>query len=397
MVSPPPATVRRYPALDGVRAVAAIGVIATHAAYWTGNYQADTTGLFLARLDFGVALFFVLSGFLLFRPWLLAARYGGAGGSTRPPSVRRYLWHRTLRILPAYWVVVLVAFATVPSRFGLGAGGLLRSLTLTQIYRDGWQHSGLTQMWSLATEVLFYLLLPVLARLVVGVAAGDRWRPLWLLAGCAAVGSVTIVWYVVTRTVLTLQISSILWLPGYLDWFAAGMALSVLVVWWETDPGRAPKALQTVAAGPGSCWLLGACLIAVASTPVAGAATLVPLPLSEALAKNLLYLAAAVLLVAPCVLRTELTPGTRWIAGPVMLWLGSISYEIFLVHVVVLEGVMRLLDYPVFTGSMLKAFALTVALSVPAAWLLFRTVEKPVRRLRGLVATGRSAPRPARS
>lgn len=394
MVSPPPAAVLRYPALDGVRAVAAIGVIGTHAAYWTGNYRGDTPGLLLARLDFGVALFFVLSGFLLFRPWLLAARYD----STRPPSVRRYLWHRALRILPAYWVVVLVAFATVPSEHGRGAGGLLRSLTLTQIYRDGWQHSGLTQMWSLASEVGFYLLLPLLAWFVVTVAAGGRWRPLRMLAACAAIGAVTIGWYVVTRTVLTLQISSIFWLPGYLDWFAAGMALSVLVVWWETDPDRAPGPLvRTVAAGPGSCWVLGVCLFVVASTPVAGAATLVPLPLGEALVKNLLYLVAAVLFVAPCVLRTDLTPGTRWIAGPAMLWLGSISYEVFLVHVVVLEGVMRLMDYPVFTGSVLKAFALTTGLSVPAAWLLFRAVEKPVRRLRGLVGAPRSEPRPARS
>jgi peptidoglycan/LPS O-acetylase OafA/YrhL len=383
--------VTRYPGLDGIRAIAAIGVVATHAAYWTGRYGPDTGGLFLARLDFGVALFFVLSGFLLFRPWLLAARADADG-----PSVRRYLWHRALRILPAYWVVVLVAFALVPSVDGTGPQGLLRSLTLTQIYGDDQQRTGLTQMWSLATEVVFYLLLPVFGWLLVAVLAGRRWRPLRILAGCAALGGLTVVWYVATRTVVTFDISSVFWLPNYLDWFAAGMALAVLAVWWETDRERSPAVLRTVAAAPGSCWVLAGCLIAVAATPVAGAATLVPLPLGEALTKNLLYLAAALALIAPCVLRPELTAGTRWVGGPAMRWLGAISYEIFLVHIVVLEGVMRVLDLETFTGSALQVFVLTLAVSVPLAWLLYRTVERPVRRLRDRVGSARPEPRPVR-
>ncbi len=61
----PSGTRRTYPALDGIRAIAALAVVGTHAAYWTGNYRETTVGLLLARLDFGVALFFVLSGFLI--------------------------------------------------------------------------------------------------------------------------------------------------------------------------------------------------------------------------------------------------------------------------------------------------------------------------------------------
>ncbi len=52
-------------------------VLTTHVAFWTGNYGFDVWGTFLARLDAGVALFFVLSGFLLSRPYLLRARAVG--------------------------------------------------------------------------------------------------------------------------------------------------------------------------------------------------------------------------------------------------------------------------------------------------------------------------------
>jgi peptidoglycan/LPS O-acetylase OafA/YrhL len=232
--------------------------------------------------------------------------------------------------------------------------------------------------------------------LLVTVLAGRRWRPLRILAGCAALGGLTVVWYVATRTVVTFDISSVFWLPNYLDWFAAGMALAVLAVWWETDRERSPAVLRTVAAAPGSCWVLAGCLIAVASTPVAGAATLVPLPLGEALTKNLLYLAAALAIVAPCVLRPELTAGTRWVGGPAMRWLGLISYELFLVHVAVLEGVMRVLDLETFTGSALQVFVLTLAVSVPLAWLLYRAVERPVRRLRDRDESAAPEPRPVR-
>ena len=61
-------TVDRVAALTGVRAVAALSVMGTHAAYGTGTYNHGYVGLIFARMDIGVAVFFVLSGFLLFRP-----------------------------------------------------------------------------------------------------------------------------------------------------------------------------------------------------------------------------------------------------------------------------------------------------------------------------------------
>ena len=118
-------------------------------------------------------IFFVLSGFLLFGPWVKAAATDGPA-----PSVRRYAWHRVRRIMPAYVVTVLVAylvyhFRTAGPNPGHTWMGLFRNLTLTQIYTDNYLfsylHQGLTQMWSLAVEVAFYVALPLLAYLLLVV------------------------------------------------------------------------------------------------------------------------------------------------------------------------------------------------------------------------------------
>ena len=161
----------RVPALTGVRALAAILVLTTHAAYTTGKYTHGYLGVVYSRMEIGVPIFFVLSGFLLFGPWVRAAAAG-----TAAPSLSRYARHRVRRIMPAYAVTVLAAYLIYHFRDagpnpGHSFNGLLRNLTLTQIYTDSYLyshlHQGLTQMWSLAVEVAFYLVLPGLAYLLL--------------------------------------------------------------------------------------------------------------------------------------------------------------------------------------------------------------------------------------
>ena len=67
----------RVASLTGIRAVAALLVLATHAAYTTGKYTHGYVGLVYSRMEIGVPIFFVLSGFLLFRP---VGESGGDGG-----------------------------------------------------------------------------------------------------------------------------------------------------------------------------------------------------------------------------------------------------------------------------------------------------------------------------
>ncbi|CDQ45862.1 acyltransferase family protein [Mycolicibacterium neoaurum] len=358
----------RVDALTGVRAVAALLVVLTHAAYTTGKYPQGFTGSFWSRAEIGVPIFFVLSGFLLFRPWVRAAAAG-----LPSPSVRRYAWHRVRRIMPAYVVTVLVAYAVYHFReAGPNPGhtweGLLRNLTLTQIYTDNYLysylHQGMTQMWSLAVEVAFYLVLPVLAWLLLVVLCRRRWRPGLLLTGLGVLFAVSPAWLWLVHSTDFLPDAAPLWLPTYLAWFVGGMLLAV----WEATGARAYAML---------CLPLAVICYLIAATPLAGAPTTSPALLSEALVKTVFYMAIATLVVAPLAL-TGSAPGRngcyyRAMASRPMVFLGEISYEIFLIHLILMELVMvEVLRFPIYTGSMWALFFGTMVATIPFAWLLHR-------------------------
>lgn len=381
-----------FPALDGIRALAVAAVVATHAAYSTYRYGRGPGAGLLVHLDAGVALFFVISGFLLCRPWLLAAARGEPG-----PRVRAYLWRRALRILPAYWVALVFAFVTLADNRNLGLPDVARNLTFTQIYHYGWMRAGLTQTWSLCTEVAFYLLLPVLGAAAVAVTRRIGWRPGVLLGLCALLGAATIGWLVWSHaTGWALFTTANLWLPGYLTWFAGGMAMAVLEVHLATGPAGARgrwRAAATLGASPGVCWLVAAGLFLVAATPVDGPYPAGFATTSQAILRNLLYTAFAMLVVWPAVFGPR-TWASAVFANRPMRWLGDISYGVFLLHLVVLDGVMHLLGYPLWTGSATAVFLLTCLGTVPLAAVLFRYVERPVNSLRRLVPARPRPPEP---
>ncbi|BBZ29831.1 acyltransferase [Mycolicibacterium madagascariense] len=362
----------RIDSLTGIRAVAAMLVMLTHAAYTTGNYTHGYLGLMYSRMEIGVPIFFVLSGFLLFSPWVRSAVSEQA-----PPSVRRYARHRVRRIMPAYVVTVLAAyllyhFRTAGPNPGHTWIGLVRNLTLTQIYTDdylfSYLHQGLTQMWSLAVEVAFYVALPVLAWLLLVVLCRRRWRPARLVLGLAVLALVSPAWLVLVHTTHVLPDGAPLWLPTYLMWFLGGMLLATL------------RPLGVRAYGLVCIPLALACYFIV-STPIAGAPTTSPAELREGLAKCVFYAVISTLLVAPLAL-----PGgdgarswyARAMASRPMVFLGEISYEIFLVHLITMELVMvEILRAPVYTGSMLALFVVTLVVTVPVAWGLHRVTRVP--------------------
>jgi len=357
------ASVDRVASLTGVRALAALLVVATHAAYTTGKYTHGYVGLVFSRMEIGVPIFFVLSGFLLFGPWVRAAVAGATA-----PSLRRYARHRVRRIMPAYAVTVLAAyliyhFHDAGPNPGHSWNGLLRNLTLTQIYTDSYLfshlHQGLTQMWSLAVEVAFYLTLPVVAYLLLVVLCRRRWKPGLLLAGLAGLALISPAWMVLVHTVDFLPDGARLWLPGYLAWFIGGMMLAVLS-----------------AVGSQCHWFLAVPLAVlcyvIAATPIAGEATTSPTGLAQAVVKIVFYAVIATLMVAPLVLGNR-GAYSRLLGSRPMVWLGEISYEIFLVHLIVMEFAMvAVLHWRVYTGSMPVLFVVTLILTIPVAWLLHR-------------------------
>jgi peptidoglycan/LPS O-acetylase OafA/YrhL len=113
VVAPPPGH-PRFPLFDALRAFAALGVLVSHAGYLAGASQDAWYGSVVAQGSVGVTVFFVISGFLLYRPFLAADLDG------RPRArLRDYSRRRVLRIIPAYWLAltVIAAILTLPGVF----------------------------------------------------------------------------------------------------------------------------------------------------------------------------------------------------------------------------------------------------------------------------------------
>jgi peptidoglycan/LPS O-acetylase OafA/YrhL len=217
-------------------------------------------------------------------------------------------------------------------------------------------------MWSLAVEVAFYVVLPVVTYLLLAVLCRRRWRPRLLLTGLAVLSLITPAWLVLVHTTDWLPDGARLWLPTYFAWFIGGMMLAVLQAM-----GR-----RTYAA---ACLPLAVICFLIVSTPLGGEPTTSPSQLPEALAKAVFYAVIATLMVAPLALGN-----TGWYARALatrpMVFLGEISYEIFLIHLITMEIVMvEIVRYPIYTGSAVWLFIVTLVVTLPPAWLLHRVTR----------------------
>src|ERR1700753_1797137 len=121
-------TRRFLPRVGGMRAFAAIGVVITHVAFDTGHYGGGDGRLF-GRFDLAVAVFFALSGFLLWRSHAAAAR-----GLASRPSTSHYLRSRVVRIMPAYLVAVVVILTLLPDGNHPNLTVWLANLSLPPVY-----------------------------------------------------------------------------------------------------------------------------------------------------------------------------------------------------------------------------------------------------------------------
>jgi len=365
----------RFPALDGLRALAVLLVVATHIGFQTGATFDGPLGALLARGDAGVAVFFLLSGFLLYGPHARAHLAGAPG-----PALGRYLQHRALRVLPAYWLLLLVALSTA-ARADAHPGEVALQVLLLNIYALGHLLPALSQTWSLAVEASFYLALPLLAHLAAPRDRRDEAAQLRAearLLGALVAGALA--WTLVVRTTGLLdERVAALWLPQHLDWFALGMGLAVLRAWHER--GGRLRVLDQLGDAAGTCWAVAGLLFWLTTTPLAGPRGLEPPTAWAALLKHVLYGLAATALLLPAVFGVDpAAPVRRVLESRPARHLGRISYGVFLWHLLVLEAVYRLLDLELFTGHALLVTALVVPLSLLVAELSLRLVEQPALR-----------------
>jgi peptidoglycan/LPS O-acetylase OafA/YrhL/4-amino-4-deoxy-L-arabinose transferase-like glycosyltransferase len=383
----------RFAGFDGLRAIAALGVLLTHVSLASGLLARTSADDYLARADVGVALFFVLSGFLLYRPFVSARLDGRAG-----PGARRYLRHRLLRILPAYWLALTVLAVVLDVRRLdeiRTPWDFLVYYGLLQSYSEGTALGGLQQAWTLTNELAFYLILPLWAaagawlarRLPARRALGVELAVLAAAMG----GALGFRWWLQTFQVNDPTTGSFdprfHWILANFNMFVPGMALA-LGYEWSRRKERPLRGLEVVRRHPVACWVLaGVCFWAV-STQVNLTYLGTPGP-GPAVAKELLYAAVGLLLLAPVALAGGTLPRSlRWLGSRVMVTLGVLSYGIYLWHEGVIDIYRDMRDYESPDGSFLLMGSFPVMLGVvlvgtlAAAALSYLLVERPALALK---------------
>ncbi|MGC8513407.1 MAG: acyltransferase family protein [Acidimicrobiales bacterium] len=363
----------RFACFDGLRALAALMVVGVHTAFVSGFTVHDTLGRYTARLDAGVEVFFVISGFLLYRRFALAHLTG------RPSPGLVEFWKRRLaRIIPAYWgAFIVISYLMRADNVRHSWEAPLVYLGFAQIYFPHYILTGITQAWSLCTEMSFYLFLPLYA-----AALGRKVRTGRAQLGVEVAGIVALIGVCVAYRVLVSTIHSPLaatmpnWLPGYIGQFALGMALAVASAWLEVS-GTRPFWLWHPLM-PWAAWgLAGACYVAVGNLGL----PLSPLgtgDLAAGLAKEALYGAFGFFVVVPAVFGPpHAGPIRALLTTRVMVSVGVVSYGLYLWHQTWVSMVMSWSGAGLFTFPWPLLFVSATALGLASAAISYFSLEKP--------------------
>ena len=354
------------PALDGLRGVAILLVIATHTA--SGLFGALSIyedpadrghSLQLSPwLDavasygyHGVTLFFVVSAFTLTR------QMRGAG----PYDLRRYALRRIFRVGPGYWLAGLAYFTLLgnSARDGVPAGytglDLLSGFTFTGLFVSPAAVSIVPGGWSVQVEVAFYALLPLV---------------LWVTRRRAVfMAGLTITAIIAAQVVMRHAALAGFWSyplyttpPIQLPVFLAGMTAGLLrPERWRT--GRAEALVPAAAVA-----LLAAAILVVPFSPLAGW-------------RMLLHVQFAMLAAGATLLAAWHPP--RLLTSAALTSIGTVSYSMYLIHFVLLWPFYAAMHRLLPAGGAL-AFGLTFAAVTASAYVLarfsYRWIEQPPRR-----------------
>ena len=306
----------RWPVLDGVRGLAVVSVVLYHAirllVLGEGGEMADAyTAWWWPVMTGRLALdaFFVLSGFLIVESWhSVRRRHGSMWG-----AVRDYGTRRAARILPGYYVSLLLMVPLVAPHLFRSPGDLALLAGVQQYLRPGLPSEVNVVYWSLTTEVHFYVLAPL-----VGVALKFLGAKRTILAALA----VAIVWQAVTPGGLPQSL-----MIGRLDQFVLGAALAPVVAAW--DKGHRPRVARLVQ-GRG----VGVALVAVLLGLGVWQGAILD---GHGVAASPLLHSAVGLVMAAILLRLMTSGRSTFLEHPGLRLAGFISYGVYLFHYPILE------------------------------------------------------------
>ncbi|HET7510593.1 MAG TPA: acyltransferase, partial [Solirubrobacterales bacterium] len=383
VVSPPPLH-PRFPLTVGMRGIPAIAIIVGHAWFFTGGFGGFTESLpnrMMVRMDGLVALFFLLSAFLLYRP-MIAHRTGGPAA----PKVGDYAKRRFIRLYPAYWVA-LTSFAIFVGIYGAFSSNWWAFYSLTDFLHlplhnvcpEGKELlCGLPQSWTLGVDMTFYVLLPFYAALAGLLARGRETRTWvrWELVLLVLIGGGSLIlggppfnlrnhdWF---------RFSAL----GHLFWFSLGLGLAVVsTLDWRTG---LPKAVRAMAERPLLCWGLAAGIYTFTVLAFYPAPFIIA-PFIDQWTYNWLNLiqgVAAVLLFVPGVFgNPNRGLPNRLLGHPVLMWVGLISYGLLLWNTTIAV----LLGDPGAHEGYWTVLLVGGLLTVPLATASYYLVERPLMK-----------------
>lgn len=352
-----------------------------------GNRFAGFAGLGLlapviGRFFLALPAFFVLSGYLIGRPFVTAYLEGGA-----QPRLGPYLRNRALRIVPAFWLAYVAVLVLVGHGPGpVSPAAVMAGMGFAQNYRLDGVSGLLPQAWSIDVEVGFYLLWPLavlaLAKVSAGLTRRGRSRVLVVSLLAAMLASVAL------RSAMA---GSPGWLLSPLATayvFVPGLLLATL------EPGAAgrppgrrvgkgalagsgwARRLVWVLAGTGVAGMIGDAVLTPPRALVIPGLLVGPRPLIETLAMG-------ALIAALLVRQWHRGDCPRWLDNRPIRWVGERSYSLYLVHIAVLTELGRVLPAHL---SALEALVILAGAGVPISLVIadlgYRLVERPFSRLR---------------
>ena len=388
-----------------MRAFAAVSVVGVHTAFFSGFSKQSSLAEYTARLEVGVSVFFVISGFLLYRPFVVAHLSGRDA-----PETLKFWVRRLFRIVPAYWLALTVAAyvlhdVVLPS----GVGQVLIHYFFLQIYFPTAIDFGVGPSWSLCTEMSFYIFLPLYA---AGIAFRRRTASMqlkWELLGLVTMAAVSFLFRVwdltqhghcgtdclshpaFTSTMVT-------WLPSFLDLFAVGMFLAVLSAWFvahDSEPAwLRHRAMPSVSWGLAIVVFFWVSHLGIDPQPIYSAT-----PATNIL-KQTLYGLFALLLVAPAVFGPQDEGAVRRLLrlAPVA-WLGVVSYGIYLWHATMIQVFFSVTGAKDFAVPFWVLFGVVLVAATIVASISYLGMEQPLlefanRITRRKPATMASLPEP---
>lgn len=373
---------RHFPCFDGLRAFAAVSVVAIHTSFVSGFTTRSSLGIYTARLEIGVAVFFLISGFLLYRPFAVAHLAG-----LPSPMLGRFWVRRLLRIVPAYWLALTVtSYVLHVNQTRSGWGSVVILYGFGQIYFPDEVFKGISQAWSLCTEMSFYLFLPLLAAAVVARRRSLRnqlVRELVVLAAMVGASFGFRDWALHQHGHLAGTMAN--WLPANLDLFAFGMFLAVISS-WLAETGRQPRLLW----GPLLPWMswaaAGVCFWWVSHLRIPLDPLYVVSPGTNLL-RQTLYAGFAFFLLLPAVFGPQERGLIRAVLrNRLVVAAGIVSYGIYLWHQAWVSMFLRWTGDKLFTIPFWEVFGIVLALALGSATGSYLLLERPILRLKNRLA-----------